>query len=139
MISDLNTYLNKAVPDTRLTIKKYLDTKFEYLVSIELTQCGNCYLCQQQINERMTIDGSEKSNGVMRKSEGILTKNCSLLDLLENVYLKLECVMRFHASQKHETLVSDVAVFVLKRDVKLQPTNQKHETKLSQPNKLDLI
>lgn len=33
MISDLNTYLNKAVPDTRLTIKKYLDAKFEYLVS----------------------------------------------------------------------------------------------------------
>ncbi|KAJ8319446.1 hypothetical protein KUTeg_004537 [Tegillarca granosa] len=31
MISDLNTYLNKAVPDTRLTIKKYLDVKFEYL------------------------------------------------------------------------------------------------------------
>jgi len=31
MISDLNTYLNKAVPDTRLTIKKYLDAKFEYL------------------------------------------------------------------------------------------------------------
>ena len=33
MISDLNTYLHKAVPDTRLTIKKYLDGKFEYLVS----------------------------------------------------------------------------------------------------------
>ncbi|KAK3091262.1 hypothetical protein FSP39_018405 [Pinctada imbricata] len=31
MISDLNTYLTKAVPDTRLTIKKYLDIKFEYL------------------------------------------------------------------------------------------------------------
>lgn len=31
MISDLNTYLHKAVPDTRLTIKKYLDAKFEYL------------------------------------------------------------------------------------------------------------
>ncbi|ESN91862.1 hypothetical protein HELRODRAFT_187613 [Helobdella robusta] len=31
MISDMNTYLNKAVPDTRLTIKKYLDAKFEYL------------------------------------------------------------------------------------------------------------
>jgi hypothetical protein len=31
MINDLNTYLNKAVPDTRLTIKKYLDAKFEYL------------------------------------------------------------------------------------------------------------
>ena len=33
MIADLNTFLNKAVPDTRLTIKKYLDAKFEYLVS----------------------------------------------------------------------------------------------------------
>ncbi|KFD54820.1 hypothetical protein M513_04254 [Trichuris suis] len=31
MISDLNTYLNKAVPDTRATLKKYLDAKFEYL------------------------------------------------------------------------------------------------------------
>ncbi|CAH1274393.1 PRKCA-binding protein-like isoform X2 [Branchiostoma lanceolatum] len=31
MLSDLNTYLNKAVPDTKLTIKKYLDAKFEYL------------------------------------------------------------------------------------------------------------
>lgn len=31
MLSDLSTYLNKAIPDTRLTIKKYLDVKFEYL------------------------------------------------------------------------------------------------------------
>ena len=31
MLSDLNTYLNKAIPDTRLTIKKYADVKFEYL------------------------------------------------------------------------------------------------------------
>ncbi|XP_032833853.2 PRKCA-binding protein [Petromyzon marinus] len=31
MLSDLNTYLNKAVPDTKLTIRKYADTKFEYL------------------------------------------------------------------------------------------------------------
>lgn len=34
MLTDLNTYLNKAIPDTRLTIKKYLDVKFEYLVSV---------------------------------------------------------------------------------------------------------
>ena len=33
MIFDLNTFLHKAVPDTRMTIKKYLDAKFEYLVS----------------------------------------------------------------------------------------------------------
>ncbi|VTJ91902.1 Hypothetical predicted protein [Marmota monax] len=31
MLTDLNTYLNKAIPDTRLTIRKYLDVKFEYL------------------------------------------------------------------------------------------------------------
>lgn len=27
----MGTYLNKAIPDTKLTIKKYADTKFEYL------------------------------------------------------------------------------------------------------------
>ena len=32
MICDLNTFISKAVPDTRLTLKKYLDVKFEYLV-----------------------------------------------------------------------------------------------------------
>lgn len=31
MVNDLSTYLNKAIPDTRLTVKKYLDVKFEYL------------------------------------------------------------------------------------------------------------
>jgi hypothetical protein len=32
MIADLNTYLTKAIPDTKLTIEKYADAKFEYLV-----------------------------------------------------------------------------------------------------------
>jgi len=31
MVSDLETYLTKAIPDTRLTIKRYADVKFEYL------------------------------------------------------------------------------------------------------------
>ncbi|KAG9343083.1 hypothetical protein JZ751_015301 [Albula glossodonta] len=31
MLHDLNTYLHKAIPDTKLTIRKYLDVKFEYL------------------------------------------------------------------------------------------------------------
>lgn len=34
MIADLNTYLTKAIPDTKLTIEKYADAKFEYLVGI---------------------------------------------------------------------------------------------------------
>ena len=33
MLHDLNTYLHKAIPDTKLTIRKYLDVKFEYLAS----------------------------------------------------------------------------------------------------------
>ena len=31
MLKDLNTFVTKAIPDTRLTVKKYLDAKFEYL------------------------------------------------------------------------------------------------------------
>ncbi|KAB0796436.1 hypothetical protein PPYR_02460 [Photinus pyralis] len=31
VLSDLGTYLHKAIPDTRLTVKKYADAKFEYL------------------------------------------------------------------------------------------------------------
>lgn len=31
VVQDLSTFLNKAVPDTKLTVKKYLDAKFEYL------------------------------------------------------------------------------------------------------------
>jgi hypothetical protein len=31
ILSDLGTYLHKAIPDTKLTIGKYADAKFEYL------------------------------------------------------------------------------------------------------------
>lgn len=31
ILEDMGTYLNKAIPDTKLTIRKYADTKFEYL------------------------------------------------------------------------------------------------------------
>jgi len=31
ILSDLGTYLTKAIPDTKLTIKRYADVKFEYL------------------------------------------------------------------------------------------------------------
>merc|ERR1719219_1462065 len=31
VLEDLDTYLRKAIPDTKLTIKKYADVKFEYL------------------------------------------------------------------------------------------------------------
>lgn len=32
MLRDLYTFLEKAVPDTKLTLKKYSDSKFEFLV-----------------------------------------------------------------------------------------------------------
>lgn len=44
MISDLNTFLHKAVPDTRLTVKKYLDAKFEYLVSVVISVLCAMYI-----------------------------------------------------------------------------------------------
>ncbi|VDM98863.1 unnamed protein product [Thelazia callipaeda] len=31
IVRDLNTFVDKAIPDTKLTAKKYLDAKFEYL------------------------------------------------------------------------------------------------------------
>ncbi|KAL4709706.1 hypothetical protein ACJJTC_007437 [Scirpophaga incertulas] len=31
ILTDMGTYLTKAIPDTKLTIRKYADTKFEYL------------------------------------------------------------------------------------------------------------
>ncbi|CAI4227206.1 unnamed protein product [Auanema sp. JU1783] len=31
MVADLETYVNKVIPDTQLTVKKYLDVKYEYL------------------------------------------------------------------------------------------------------------
>ena len=42
MVADLKTYLTKAIPDTRLTIEKYADAKFEYLVSSDVRRH---YLC----------------------------------------------------------------------------------------------
>ena len=31
VLSDLGTFLHKAIPDTRMTIGRYADAKFEYL------------------------------------------------------------------------------------------------------------
>lgn len=45
VMSDLNTFLNKAVPDTKLTIKKYADVKFEYLVSLPHTSLSLSLSC----------------------------------------------------------------------------------------------
>lgn len=34
VVGDFNTFLVRAIPDMRLTVNKYLDTKFEYLVRL---------------------------------------------------------------------------------------------------------
>ncbi len=36
MLRDLYTFLEKAVPDTKLTLKKYSDAKFEFLVRLNV-------------------------------------------------------------------------------------------------------
>lgn len=54
MLHDLNTYLHKAIPDTRLTIRKYLDVKFEYLVSqqprVSFSQSVTCSAAPSLVN-----------------------------------------------------------------------------------------
>ena len=38
----MGTYLNKAIPDTKLTIKRYADVKFEYLsYCLKVKEMGN--------------------------------------------------------------------------------------------------
>ena len=44
MMGDMNTFISKAVPDTRLTIKKYADVKFEYLVCLSVCLPAPLYL-----------------------------------------------------------------------------------------------
>ena len=45
MLTDLGTFLTKAIPDTRLTIKKYADAKFEYLVCTTFSYLVNLFFC----------------------------------------------------------------------------------------------
>ena len=49
MLRDLYTFLEKAVPDTKLTLKKYSDAKFEFLVRRVIQLCS-----------RQSADGSGK-------------------------------------------------------------------------------
>lgn len=43
VIADFGTYLNKAIPDTKLTVRKYLDAKFSYL--------SYCLKCKEMDDE----------------------------------------------------------------------------------------
>lgn len=60
MIMDLNTFLHKAVPDTKLTIKKYLDVKFEYLVCeallIFLTSARSVLFCTKYLTINLGLN-----------------------------------------------------------------------------------
>uniref|UniRef100_A0A672ZMP9 PRKCA-binding protein n=1 Tax=Sphaeramia orbicularis TaxID=375764 RepID=A0A672ZMP9_9TELE len=65
MLHDLNTYLHKAIPDTKLTIRKYLDVKFEYLVRLHhraLTEAENHFAyirlvlrCRQEARAKIEL------------------------------------------------------------------------------------
>nr|CAI5829375.1 unnamed protein product [Callosobruchus analis] len=51
VLSDMGTYLYKAIPDTRLTVKKYADAKFEYLaycLKVKEMDDEECYYAAQQ-------------------------------------------------------------------------------------------
>ncbi|CAG0884172.1 unnamed protein product [Darwinula stevensoni] len=52
MLKDLGTYLNKAIPDTKQTIKKYADVKFEYLsYCLKVKEMDDEEVCAAQLHE----------------------------------------------------------------------------------------
>ena len=51
IMNKLGTYLNKAVPDMKLTIKKYANAKFEYL--------AYCLKIKEMDDEEYTFNVSE--------------------------------------------------------------------------------
>lgn len=64
MISDLNTFLTKVVPDTKLTITKYLKVKFEYLsycLKVKEMDDEEQSFAAMQVREKCHIDQKHAS------------------------------------------------------------------------------
>nr|XP_023021951.1 PRKCA-binding protein [Leptinotarsa decemlineata] len=76
VLSDMGTYLYKAIPDTRLTVKKYADAKFEYLAyclkvkEMDDEECS--YASLQEPLYRVETGNYEYRNGKIFKSVAML-------------------------------------------------------------------
>lgn len=134
MVSDLNTYLTKAIPDTKLTIKKYLDAKFEYLSyclkvkemddeeygyaalheSLYRVETGNydyrvVLRCRQMARERF----AKLRSDVLVKLE--LLDNKHVQDLVWQLQRFLEAMTSFH--NECETELNKANVFPIEVDL----------------------
>lgn len=57
ILGDLGTYLHKAIPDTRLTIKRYADVKFEYLsYCLKVSDAAWLYACLRPLHLWASIE-----------------------------------------------------------------------------------
>ena len=117
MISDLNTFLHKAVPDTRLTVKKYLDAKFEYLVSwnlnLLLSSCAIYIYIIQCVWKVVQYPGYEKmKNNIyyMFLSNVFLNKNTLMGN---NLHILILWVL--FASIKALIIITYLSAFYLSR------------------------
>ncbi|XP_048507390.1 PRKCA-binding protein isoform X2 [Athalia rosae] len=96
ILSDLGTYLHKAIPDTRLTISKYADAKFEYLSYClkvkELDDEEQSYIALQEPLYRLET-GNYEYRLVLRCRQEARTK---FAKLRSDVLVKLELLDNKH-------------------------------------------
>ncbi|XP_008203333.1 PRKCA-binding protein isoform X2 [Nasonia vitripennis] len=96
ILSDLGTYLNKAIPDTRMTISKYADAKFEYLSYClkvkEMDDEEQSYLAIQEPLYRVET-GNYEYRLVLRCRQNARTK---FAKLRSDVLVKLELLDNKH-------------------------------------------
>lgn len=96
ILSDLGTYLNKAIPDTRMTISKYADAKFEYLSYClkvkEMDDEEQSYIAIQEPLYRVET-GNYEYRLVLRCRQNARTK---FAKLRSDVLVKLELLDNKH-------------------------------------------
>lgn len=115
ILADIGTYLNKAIPDTKLTVKKYADAKFTYLSyclkvkemddeehsfaslqeSLYRVETGNyeyrlILKCRQEARSKF----AQLRNDVLEKMELLESKHVN--DLTRQLRKILECLAELH-------------------------------------------
>ncbi|CAH1132468.1 unnamed protein product [Ceutorhynchus assimilis] len=105
VLSDMGTYLHKAIPDTRLTVKKYADAKFEYLAyclkvkEMDDEECG--YAALQEPIYRVET-GNYEYRLILRCRQLARTR---FAKLRADVLIKMELLDNKHVQQLGGQLV----------------------------------
>ncbi|KAF4517860.1 hypothetical protein B566_EDAN001813 [Ephemera danica] len=103
ILSDLGTYLYKAIPDTKLTIRKYADTKFEYL--------SYCLKVKEMDDEEYSYNTLQEPLLILRCRQDARTR---FARLRSDVLVKLELLDNKHVQdvvRQLQRLLSGLAAF----------------------------